>query len=64
MTNQCTECKNANPISGGCKAYPKGVPYKFSSDEEKHTKVEPDQKGDFVFDKGEPEELKEITGKG
>lgn len=41
-------------------AYPYGIPYKFSSEGARHTKVEKGQKGMYVFEKGEPEELKGI----
>lgn len=60
MKEQCSNCKNINPITGGCKAYPGGIPYKFSSGQEIHNEVEPDQKNGFVFEEGEPEELKEL----
>lgn len=57
---QCVACKNARPISGGCEAYPSGIPYRFSSDLEPHTKVEPDQKGKFTFEPGEPGEIEKL----
>lgn len=57
---QCINCKFLKPITGGCMAYPYGIPYKFSSEGARHTKVEKGQKGMYVFEKGEPEELKGI----
>lgn len=60
---QCVKCKHLKPLSGGCEAYPDGMPFKFSSNEEKHNKPEPGQTGVFVFEEGEPEELKKLTRK-
>lgn len=60
---QCANCKHLKPLSGGCEAYPDGIPFKFSSDEEVHNKPAPGQTGTFVFEPGEPEELKQLTRK-
>ena len=57
MTEQCINCKHLTPISGGCKAYPDGIPLKFTEGPKEHNKVEKEQAGNFVFDEGEPEEL-------
>lgn len=60
IKEQCLNCKNLMPITGGCKAYPEGIPYKFSSDQEQHNKIEPDQENGFVFEEGKPEQLKSL----
>lgn len=62
---QCVTCKHQRPLSGGCAAYPDGdgIPFKFSSDMEAHNKPEPGQTGTFVFEEGEPDEIKQLSGK-
>lgn len=61
MEQQCLNCKHLRPLSGGCDAFPDGIPYKFTSDEVAHDKPEPGQVGDFVFEKGEPEEMAKMN---
>ena len=53
-------CIHAQPFKGGCRAYPKGIPMQFSDGSEDHSKVEPDQIGKYVFEKGEPYEITEL----
>lgn len=60
MTDQCANCKHLKPFSGGCQAYPDGVPFKFSNNEEIHDKPQPKQVGVFVFEEGEPDEIKQL----
>lgn len=61
MKSQCEECKHLRPLTGGCAAYPNGIPYKFSSGQELHDEIEKDQTSTFVFSPGEPEELKALS---
>lgn len=59
--DQCINCKHLNAFSGGCLAYPDEIPFKFTNGEEKHDKVENDQKGDYIFAEGESHELEELN---
>jgi hypothetical protein len=43
----CLNCKFLTEY--GCKAYPDGIKDEFAQGIKIHTKVEEDQKGDFVF---------------
>lgn len=60
MLEQCLNCRHLNPISGGCKAYPENIPQRFIDGDERHDSVELDQKGTFVFEEGEPDELSDL----
>lgn len=46
----CLNCKHQ--LLTGCKAYPDGIPFDFSEGEKVHDKIEKDQTGEFVFEKG------------
>jgi len=46
----CLNCKHQ--LLTGCKAYPDGIPFDFSEGEKVHDKIEKDQVGEFVFEKG------------
>jgi hypothetical protein len=49
MFSACRFCKHFNGIeSGTCLAYPNGIPEKFSSEGERHNKINNDQIGDFI----------------
>ena len=54
----CLGCKHRQPLSGGCAAFPDGIPYEFTNGEKEHRKVVDGQVGDLVFEKGDAEELK------
>lgn len=56
----CLSCKHLQPLTGGCKAFPNGIPYEFSSGEKEHKEVEDGQVGDYVFTEGEPDEIKDF----
>lgn len=60
MLEQCLNCRHLNPISGGCKAYPGDIPQRFVDGDVLHNSVEIDQKGTFVFEEGEPDELSDL----
>lgn len=63
MIEQCQSCKHLRPFTGGCDAYPDGIPYKYSSDQEAHTTVQRDQEGTAVFEMGVPEQTKILGDK-
>jgi len=63
MTNEliCMKCKHFRALSGGCDAFPKGIPYEISSSrEDLHEKPTKEQENDIVFSpfKNESEQLK------
>lgn len=60
ITEQCLKCKHLNPIMGGCKAYPDDIPQRFIDMFEIHDSVQLDQKGTYIFEEGEPDELAEL----
>jgi hypothetical protein len=51
ILEHCLICKHQ--LISGCKAFPDGVPMKFSEGIEIHDKIDPEQKGDFVFEEGD-----------
>lgn len=57
---QCLNCKNLNPITGGCKAYPNGIPQRIVDGVVIHDTIQLDQVGTFVFEEGEPDEIKDL----
>ena len=59
----CLFCKHSLPLSGGCKAFRDGIPFEFSSGEKEHREKVEGQTGDYVFEEGEPEELKVLEKK-
>ena len=59
----CLFCKHRQPLSGGCKAFPDEIPFEFSSGEKEHREKVEGQTGDYVFEEGEPEELKALEEK-
>lgn len=63
MRDQCQNCKHLRPLTGGCDAYPDGVPYRYSSDQEVHDTIQKDQEGKAVLEPGEPEQLKALAAK-
>lgn len=46
----CLNCKHQ--LLTGCKAFPEGVPFDFAEGEKVHDKIEKNQVGKFVFEKG------------
>lgn len=60
---QCLDCRYLRPLSGGCAAYPDGIPIEISEGEVKHDRVFDGQEGVFVFESGTPEELKALEKK-
>ena len=54
-------CKHRQPLSGGCKAFTDEIPFEFSSGEKEHR--EKVRYRDYVFEEGEPEELKALEEK-
>ena len=59
----CLNCKHNTPFDGGCKAFPDGIPYEFSSGEKEHTEIVTGQVGDFVFEKDDESDDNEETEK-
>ena len=59
----CLNCKFNTPFDGGCKAFPDGIPYEFSSGEKEHTEIVDGQVGDFVFEKDDESDDNEETEK-
>lgn len=55
----CLKCVHFKPISGGCRAFPDGIPNDIANGERIHNSVELGQQGTFVFEEGEPYEYKE-----
>lgn len=47
----CDRCKHRIYDVPGqfCKAYPEGIPERFAINDQLHNKIEPGQKGEFVF---------------
>lgn len=45
----CINCKHLRPFSGGCEAFPNGIPFEFSNGEKEHLEIVDGQVGDFVF---------------
>lgn len=56
----CLGCRYLRPLSGGCAAYPEGIPLEISSGAVRHDTIRDDQQGAFVYEPGEPEELKAL----
>ena len=54
----CAKCKHRRIVSGGCNAFPDGIPNKVLF-ENKHSKPLPGQKNNLVFERGES--LEEIS---
>lgn len=48
-TSQCAKCIFLDIFEYTCKAFPKGIPDKLLSGEEKHNQVRTDQKGNTIF---------------
>lgn len=63
MREQCVNCKHLRELSGGCRAFPAGIPYEIASGQKIHDKVIKGQTGEYVFEKGEPYEMKEALEK-
>jgi len=55
LAEQCLRCKWARPISGGCEAFPDNIPFDIGQGVEAHNKVLEGQRGNYVFEAGEPE---------
>jgi len=51
--NSCGDCKNRRVF--GCAAYA-NIPYEITSGQVSHDTVRSDQQGDFVYEKGNPDE--------
>ncbi len=49
----CNICKHLRPLSGGCNAFPDGIPFEMGIDYG-HDKPLPEQKNNIVFERGEP----------
>lgn len=56
LLSKCIFCKHFNGVKdGGCDAFPNGIPEKFIvskqsfSTPETHSKIEPNQVGDYVY---------------
>lgn len=49
----CNRCKHLRPLSGGCNAFPDGIPFDMGVFIE-HFKPLPEQKNKIVFEEGEP----------
>lgn len=56
----CLNCKWRRPISGGCEAFPDGIPNEFSRGIEEHREPVEGQRGEFVFKEGDPFEVEEL----
>lgn len=52
----CFKCKHFRPLSGGCDAFPEGIPYEIAELGEDHDTPRADQENDIVFEQGEPAE--------
>ena len=52
----CIKCKHFRILSGGCDAFPDGIPEDVLF-ENKHNKKLPEQDNDIVFEKGKSLEL-------
>lgn len=48
----CLKCKNFNLVSGGCKAFPDGIPYEITNNGVKHYQPLPDQPNNIVYEYG------------
>ena len=55
----CIRCKHFRELSGGCDAFPDGIPW-IILETNKHNKPIPGQKNNIVFQRGLPNELKNI----
>ena len=55
---QCLRCRYLRPLTGGCAAYPEGIPMEIAEGEVQHDTVFDGQEGVFVFEPGTPDELK------
>lgn len=53
----CYKCKHFRPLSGGCDAFPDGIPDEILQTNE-HAKPLPEQKNNIVFEAGENEGTK------
>lgn len=49
----CNRCKHLRILSGGCNAFPDGIPFDMGVFID-HSKPLPGQKNDIVFEEGEP----------
>ena len=59
----CINCKHLRPFSGGCEAFPNGIPFEFSNGEKEHLEIVDGQVGDFVFEKDDESDDNEETEK-
>lgn len=57
---ECLMCKHLMAFTGGCMAYPKGIPYKLTSGLKLHHEILPDQIGNYTFEIGEPKDITEL----
>lgn len=51
----CFKCKHFNEFSGGCAAFPEGIPNKITSGANEHKKPLKTQKNEVVFEESENE---------
>lgn len=47
--SKCSICSHFNVIGLCCSAYPSGIPKRYLSGEETHTKIDKKQIGNYVF---------------
>ena len=52
----CFRCKHIRPLSGGCAAFPEGIPFGMGVNF-KHSKPLPGQKNNIIFEEGEPNQF-------
>jgi hypothetical protein len=52
----CLTCKHFRFLSGGCAAFPNGIPDEIIQYGNKHKKPLPEQENDIVYEEGEPKE--------
>jgi hypothetical protein len=53
----CMSCVHFRPISGGCDAFPDGIPDEILIGDNNHSKPLEGQANDVVFKRGEPKEI-------
>ena len=56
----CSTCRHFYRLKSGCKAFPRGIPDAIWSGENDHRERLPRQKTSIVYEKGEPDEFKEL----
>lgn len=57
----CFKCKHDRPLSGGCDAFPEGIPNEILF-RNKHSRPLKEQGNDIVFEPGVSEESKIFSG--